>query len=105
MSRCCASSTTGLTAIREAEDQQPIRTATRSSWIRRCASRAKVALSERPSAITARTGRPRRPPAALISSIASCSPSSIDSSITDQGPVFEWSSPMTIGVRSGPNSR
>ena len=98
--RWSAASNTGSTLLRLALVQQPNTTVTRSSRISLSAWRAKVAGSEAPSAITHRRGRPRMPPAALISSSASTSASIIDFSLTAIGPVCECRSPTRIGRRS-----
>ena len=77
-----------------------MRTSTLSFSIRRSAWLAKVAGSDRPSAISHFNFRPATPPLALISSSAMTSTSSSDFSLIARGPVCEWIRPTMIGART-----
>ena len=89
----------GLTVFRQAEVQQPTTAATLSMPSSFSMRRAVMAVSEAVSAMTGSMCFPRTPPAALISSIASSSASTMGFSLMAMGPVIACSRPsLTIGA-------
>src|SRR5437588_8276641 len=89
-------STTGSTALRLAEVQQPKIAATLSLWISFLAFSANVGQSEAPSSTTGSSFFPSTPPEALTSSIASSSASLTDTSLTAMVPLNECRIPTLI---------